>query len=64
MSEQNENISRRDQILQALVHMLETNPGARITTASLASHQAPSNSSRQATLSLHTPATPLQAFCL
>ena len=36
MSEQNENISRRDQILQALVHMLETNPGARITTASLA----------------------------
>lgn len=29
-------LSRRDQILQALVHMLETNPGGRITTASLA----------------------------
>ncbi len=29
-------LSRRDQILQALVHMLETRPGARITTASLA----------------------------
>ena len=36
MTEQSENISRRDQILQALAHMLETNPGARITTASLA----------------------------
>ncbi|GGY57072.1 nucleoid occlusion factor SlmA [Bacterioplanes sanyensis] len=33
---QSEKLSRRDQILQALVHMLETNPGARITTASLA----------------------------
>lgn len=29
-------ISRRDQILQALVLMLENNPGARVTTASLA----------------------------
>lgn len=29
-------ISRRDQILQALVEMLEKNPGARITTATLA----------------------------
>ncbi len=29
-------LSRRDQILQALVHMLETQPGARITTANLA----------------------------
>ena len=29
-------VSRRDQILQALVHMLETQPGARITTANLA----------------------------
>ena len=28
--------SRRDQILQALAHMLEANPGGRITTASLA----------------------------
>ncbi len=31
-----EKISRRDQILQALAHMLETNPGGRITTAGLA----------------------------
>ncbi|WP_221793746.1 nucleoid occlusion factor SlmA [Oceanobacter mangrovi] len=31
-----EKLSRRDQILQALVHMLETQPGARITTANLA----------------------------
>jgi TetR/AcrR family transcriptional regulator len=29
-------ISRRDHILQTLVHMLETNPGERITTAHLA----------------------------
>lgn len=29
-------LSRRDQILQSLAHMLETNPGARITTARLA----------------------------
>lgn len=36
MSETADKISRRDQILQALAHMLETNPGARITTASLA----------------------------
>ncbi len=33
---QTSDLSRRDQILQALVHMLETNPGSRITTASLA----------------------------
>lgn len=31
-----ETLSRRDQILQALVEMLEKNPGARITTATLA----------------------------
>lgn len=31
-----EKISRRDQILQALAHMLESNPGGRITTAGLA----------------------------
>lgn len=36
MTVNTEKISRRDQILQALAHMLETNPGARITTASLA----------------------------
>lgn len=36
MSETEVKLSRRDQILQALAHMLETNPGARITTASLA----------------------------
>ena len=29
-------VSRRDQILQALAQMLESNPGERITTASLA----------------------------
>lgn len=29
-------ISRKDQILQALAHMLETSPGKRITTAALA----------------------------
>ncbi len=29
-------ISRKDQILQALVHMLEKNPGTRITTSALA----------------------------
>lgn len=29
--------SRRQQILESLAHMLETNPGARITTAALAS---------------------------
>jgi TetR/AcrR family transcriptional regulator len=36
MSDNSEQISRRDQILQALAQMLESNPGARITTASLA----------------------------
>ena len=36
MTDSAEKLSRRDQILQALAHMLETNPGARITTASLA----------------------------
>lgn len=36
MTDNAEKISRRDQILQALAHMLETNPGARITTANLA----------------------------
>lgn len=36
MSDNSEKMSRRDQILQALAHMLESNPGARITTASLA----------------------------
>lgn len=36
MSTQEVKLSRRDQILQALAHMLETNPGGRITTASLA----------------------------
>jgi TetR/AcrR family transcriptional regulator len=29
-------ISRRDQILQAVVHMLESNPGGKITTANIA----------------------------
>lgn len=29
-------VSRRQQILESLAHMLETNPGARITTAALA----------------------------
>jgi TetR/AcrR family transcriptional regulator len=37
MTESAEKISRRDQILQSLAHMLETDPGARITTAKLAS---------------------------
>ncbi len=32
----NQKQSRRDQILQALAHMLETSPGQRITTARLA----------------------------
>lgn len=32
----NNKISRRQQILQALAHMLEASPGARITTAALA----------------------------
>lgn len=37
MTETGDNkMSRRDQILQALAEMLENNPGARITTASLA----------------------------
>jgi TetR/AcrR family transcriptional regulator len=36
MTDNSDKLSRRDQILQALAHMLETNPGARITTASLA----------------------------
>ncbi|MFC3678510.1 nucleoid occlusion factor SlmA [Bacterioplanoides pacificum] len=36
MTDNAEKISRRDQILQALAHMLENNPGARITTANLA----------------------------
>lgn len=35
MSEQQQ-LSRREQILQALAHMLESNPGQRITTAALA----------------------------
>lgn len=37
MPESAEKMSRRDQILQSLAHMLETDPGARITTAKLAS---------------------------
>ncbi|MEC8444431.1 MAG: nucleoid occlusion factor SlmA [Pseudomonadota bacterium] len=36
MTDNAEKLSRRDQILQCLAHMLESNPGARITTASLA----------------------------
>lgn len=36
MATTEEKQSRRDQILQALAHMLETQPGARITTANLA----------------------------
>lgn len=36
MTETGDKLSRRDQILQALVTMLENNPGARITTANLA----------------------------
>ncbi|SRR5690554_5886675 len=36
MTGTNEQVSRREQILQALASMLENNPGGRITTASLA----------------------------
>lgn len=36
MTDTGDKLSRRDQILQALAGMLESNPGARITTASLA----------------------------
>jgi len=36
MSEVEVKISRREQILQAVVHMLETNPGGKITTANIA----------------------------
>lgn len=36
MSETEVKISRRDQILQAVVHMLESNPGGKITTANIA----------------------------
>lgn len=36
MTEREQKPSRKQQILQALAHMLEINPGARITTASLA----------------------------
>lgn len=36
MSETEVKISRREQILQAVVHMLETNPGGKITTANIA----------------------------
>jgi TetR/AcrR family transcriptional regulator len=36
MTEREQKPSRKQQILQALAHMLEVNPGARITTASLA----------------------------
>ena len=36
MTERSEAPSRRDQILQALAHMLETHPGQTITTAKLA----------------------------
>jgi TetR/AcrR family transcriptional regulator len=36
MSEVEVKISRRDQILQAVVHMLEINPGGKITTANIA----------------------------
>ena len=36
MSETEVKLSRKEQILQALVHMLETNAGARITTANIA----------------------------
>jgi len=36
MTKNNNKISRRQQILQALAHMLEASPGARITTAALA----------------------------
>lgn len=36
MSETEVKISRRDQILQAVVHMLEADPGGKITTANIA----------------------------
>lgn len=36
MSKQTNKVSRRQQILEALAHMLEVSPGARITTAALA----------------------------
>jgi TetR/AcrR family transcriptional regulator len=36
MSEVEVKISRREQILQAVVHMLEINPGGKITTANIA----------------------------
>jgi TetR/AcrR family transcriptional regulator len=36
MSNPKEKVSRRQQILEALAHMLETSPGGRITTAALA----------------------------
>lgn len=36
MSDKEQKISRREQILQALAQMLESNPGQRITTAALA----------------------------
>jgi TetR/AcrR family transcriptional regulator len=36
MSDTEEKLSRRDQILQALARMLEVNPGGRITTSNLA----------------------------
>ncbi|WP_020210638.1 nucleoid occlusion factor SlmA [Gilvimarinus chinensis] len=36
MSKTNQKVSRRQQILEALAHMLEASPGARITTAALA----------------------------
>lgn len=36
MSEVTQGLSRREQILQALAHMLETGPGSRVTTAKLA----------------------------
>lgn len=36
MLEEEPKLSRRDQILQALAHMLEVNPGGRITTSNLA----------------------------
>lgn len=36
MSDTEVKISRREQILQAVVHMLESNPGGKITTANIA----------------------------
>lgn len=36
MSEAEVKVSRREQILQAVVHMLEINPGGKITTANIA----------------------------